>query len=99
MPETYILFRYFFEDTGRTQKWLNDFKNFNKTKKRELKQIIETNDFINPKTKDKSIIEFINNYYLTNRNEILKNPNSEIYKEKAEYDKRVKKKDRRTQKL
>jgi len=95
MPETYILFRYFFEDSGRTKKWQDDFDNFNSSKKEKLKQIIQTNEFINPNTKDKSIIEFINRYYLTNRDEILKNPNSDIFKEKVEYDKRVKKKDRR----
>ncbi len=97
MPETYILFRYFFEYSGRTKKWKNDFNKFEVSKKEELKRIIETNEFINLKTTDKSIIDFINEYYLTNRDEILKNPESDIYKEKVKYDRIVKKKDRRTQ--
>ncbi len=97
MPETYILFRYFFEYSGRTDNWQTDFNSFDKSKKEKLKRIIETNEFLNPDTKDKSIIEFINKYYLTNRDEILKNPESSIFKEKVIYDKLVKKEDRRTQ--
>jgi predicted RNA-binding protein with PUA-like domain len=87
MPETYILYRRFFEYSGRTEKWQSDFSNFSRSKKENLKSIIESNDFVNLNTNDKEIIGFIKKHYSTYREEIQKDPNSAIFKEKAEFDK------------
>lgn len=86
MPETYILYRYFFEHTKRTEQWWHDFNNLDQ-KKKEAEKIIEKNDFVNidKLTNDKIVIKFIKEHYLISREEMI-NPDSAIYKEKLEYD-------------
>lgn len=88
MPETYILYRYFFEERGYTEKWWNEFDSFKQSDKEIIKKIIHTNEFkdISKRTAKSSIIKFINEHYLVSREDI-KNPNSKYYKEKKEYDK------------
>jgi hypothetical protein len=87
MPETYILYRYFFQDRGYTDKWWNEFIRFKQTDKKIIKKIVHTNEFkdIPRHTGNSSIIKFINKHYLISREDI-KNPNSKYYKEKKEYD-------------
>lgn len=87
MPETYILFRFFFKDIGYTERWWNEFNNFSTIDLNTVKTIIEKNDFtdIDKLNCSKPIKDFLRNHYLISREEI-KNPNSKIYKEKLKYD-------------
>lgn len=87
MPETYILFRFFFKDMGYTERWWNEFNNFSTIDLNTVKTIIEKNDFtdIDNLNCSKPIKDFLRNHYLISREEI-KNPNSKIYKEKLKYD-------------
>ncbi len=87
MPETYILYRFFFEERGYTKKWWNEFNSFKQSDKDIIKKIIYSNEFkeISKNTSNTSIIKFINEHYLISREDI-KNPSSKYYKEKKEYD-------------
>ncbi len=87
MPETYILYRYFFEERGYTEKWWNEFNRFKQSDKEIIEKIVHTNEFkdISKHIGNSSIINFINKHYLISREDI-KNPNSKYYKEKKEYD-------------
>jgi len=92
MPETYILYRFFFREIGFTEKWRNELNNLTSKQKEKAIEIIKLNDFHNVEnySKSKTIINFINEHYSISRNEI-NNPSSEIYKLKKEYDaKRIK---------
>lgn len=87
MPETYILFRFFFKDKGYTERWWNDFNSFSDSELAAAKKIIETNRFSNIDELDCStkIKTFLKNHYLLSREEI-KNPKSKIFREKKLYD-------------
>jgi len=87
MPETYILYRLFFEDIGYTQEWWESLNNLTNKQLEVALKIIKNNDFSNVEsyTKDKAISSFINAHYTISREDI-KNPNSLIYKLKKEYD-------------
>lgn len=87
MPETYILFRFFFKDMGYTERWWNEFNNFSESELNTVKTIIENNDFTNIDSLNCSntMKNFLRNHYLISREEI-KNPNSKIHKEKLKYD-------------
>ena len=93
MPETYILFRFFFKDIGYTENWWNEFNQFAPEELNTTKAIVEKNDFINIESLDcnSKIKGFIRKHYLISRDEI-NNPDSEIYKKKVEYDLRRKRK-------
>lgn len=87
MPETYILYRFFFKDMGFTEKWWIEYNSLESDKKDKALEIIKTNDFCNidQYTNDKTILEFLKKHYFISREDII-NPNSEIYKLKKEYD-------------
>ena len=87
MPETYILYRFFFEDFGYTAKWWYEFNNFDSNDRAKIIKIIKRNEFkkINNLELNSSILDFIQKHYLVSRGDI-KNPNSKYYKEKQEYD-------------
>ena len=87
MPETYILFRYFFEDSGYTDNWWNEFKSFDISEREKILPIIKSNEFVEYKKDNlkKQSVDFIEKHYLISREDI-KNPNSKYYKEKKEYD-------------
>jgi len=72
MPETYILYRFFFEERGYTEKWWNEFNSFKQSDKDIIKKIIYTNEFkeISKNTSNTSIIKFINKHYLISREDI-----------------------------
>ena len=92
MPETYILFRFFFKDKGYTEKWWNEFNGFSHDDLDIVKSIVESNDFSDLKNLGCSneIKDFLQRHYLISREDI-NNPNSEIFKEKKEYDNSKKK--------
>lgn len=87
MPETYILYRFFFRDTGFTEKWWTEFSNFDEKQKDEALEIIKTNDFSNieKRTYDTIILDFFKRHYFISREDII-NPKSDIYKLKQKYD-------------
>ncbi len=87
MPEPYILYRYFFEEKGHTDKWWEEFNSFNISDKRNVKKIIETNEFnhFSLNSKNETIMKFIKKYYKISRD--INNPKSRFYKEKQAYDK------------
>lgn len=92
MPETYILYRFFFKDTGYTEKWWKQFNSFTSEELLTVKSIIESNDFtdIGKVNCSNNIKDFLRTHYLISREDII-NPFSKIYKEKMIYDKRRKK--------
>jgi len=87
MPETYILFRFFFKDKGYTEKWWNEFNGFSDDDLDTAKSIIENNDFsdIENLVCSNEVKDFLQRHYLISRDDI-KNPNSMIFKEKEKYD-------------
>ena len=87
MPETYILYRFFFKDIGFTEKWWYEYNNLEIKQRNEALEIIKTNDFHNIEsyTNNKEIINFLKEHYFIRREDI-DNPKSEIFKLKKEYD-------------
>ena len=87
MPETYILYRFFFEDFGYTAKWWYEFNNFGSNDRTKIIKIIKKNEFkeLDKSELSPSILDFIQEHYLVSREDI-KNPKSKYYKEKQEYD-------------
>ncbi|MCK9436281.1 MAG: hypothetical protein M0Q12_03615 [Synergistaceae bacterium] len=87
MPETYILFRFFFKNKGYTEKWWNEFNGFSDDDLDTAKSIIENNDFsdIENLVCSNEVKDFLQRHYLISRDDI-NNPNSKIFKEKEEYD-------------
>lgn len=92
MPETYILFRFFFKDSGYTEKWWKEFNAFEANDLISVKSIIESNEFKDVESLkcSKEVKDFILRHYQITREDI-NNPNSDIFKEKAKYDNAKKK--------
>jgi len=92
MPETFLLFRFFFEDLGYTQKWKNAMATLTDEERDELLPIIYKNDFnhIEELTDNKKFLKILT-YYKDYRKEIADH-SSELYKLKQEFDKRHKEK-------
>ena len=87
MPETFLLFRFFFEHLGYTQQWREAMATLTETEKEELYPIIFKNDFnhiddLTPNVKFRKILSFYKNY----RGDIA-DPKSELYRLKKEFDK------------
>ena len=90
MPETFIIFRLFFEHLGYTAKWREKMHALTESEKEELYPIIFKNDFnnideltANPKLKD--VLRFYKNY----RSEIADH-SSELYQLKVQFDEEMK---------
>lgn len=90
MPETFLLFRFFFEDLGYTQSWREEMTALTEEEKEELYPIIFKNDFNNIELlTSNSKLRHILKYYKNYRADIV-NSESELYKLKKEFDKRQK---------
>lgn len=87
MPETFLLFRFFFEHLGYTQEWRREMANLTDEERQVLLPIIYKNDFNNIEslTKNKRLIKVLS-YYKNYRSEIA-DSKSELYKLKQEFDK------------
>lgn len=87
MPETYLLYRFFFEKEGITESWWHSFQNLSSLELIKVKQIVEQNDFkvIEDYKSQKNIYEVLK-HYTVSRDQI-ENPNSELSKLKAKFDK------------
>ena len=86
MPETFLLFRFFFEHLGYTQKWREAMNELTDKEREELYPIIYKNDFnhieeLTDNIKFREILKFYKNY----RAEIADH-NSDLYKLKVEFD-------------
>ena len=88
MPETFLLFRFFFEHLGYTQAWREAMASLTNEEKEELFPIIYKNDFnhideLTTNEKFRNILAFYKNY----RGDIA-NQKSELYRLKLEFDKK-----------
>lgn len=86
MPETFLLFRFFFEHLGYTQQWREAMSELTDEEREELYPIIFKNDFnhideLTDNEKFRHILKFYKNY----RGDIADH-NSELYKLKQEFD-------------
>ena len=86
MPETFLLFRLFFEHLGYTQKWRDAMKELSDEEKEELYPIIFKNDFNNTEKltyneKFRYILKFYKNYRAD-----IANHDSDLYKLKKKFD-------------
>lgn len=86
MPETFLLFRFFFEHLGYTDQWRKAMAELTDSERKELYPIIFNNDFnhieeLTPNEKFRHILNFYKNY----RGDIA-NHNSELYKLKQKFD-------------
>ncbi len=93
MPETFLLFRYFFEDLGYTQKWRDAMSSLSQEELGDLLPLIYKNEFnhiedLTDNPKFLHILGFYKNY----RGEIADNK-SELFKMKQEFEARQKLKD------
>ena len=86
MPETFLLFRFFFEHLGYTQQWREAMSELTDAEREELYPIICTNDFnhideLTENEKFRHILKFYKNY----RGDIADH-NSELFRLKQEFD-------------
>ncbi|MFA7232211.1 MAG: hypothetical protein WC071_13145, partial [Victivallaceae bacterium] len=70
MPETFIIYRFYFEGTGQTDKWWTTYCSLSKEEKAIVDPIIHTNDFseIDRFRKKTSIYQVLNYYTITRDN-------------------------------
>ena len=92
MPETFLLFRFFFEDLGYTQEWREEMAALTDEEREELLPIIYKNEFnhIEELTDNKKFRKILT-YYKDYRKEIADH-SSELYRLKQEFEKRQKEK-------
>ncbi len=91
MPETFLLFRFFFEHIGYTQHWREDMKSLTNEERDELYPLIYQNNFNHiDELTDNPKFRHILTYYKDYRADIADH-NSELYKFKAEFDRQQKK--------
>ena len=91
MPETFLLYRFFFRDLGYTQRWRDDMAKLSIEERKELFPIIFNNDFNNIEELTENIsLRKVLAYYKNYRAEII-TPGTDLYKEKQIYDARQKK--------
>ena len=90
MPETFLLFRFFFEHLGYTQQWREAMSELTDAEREELYPIIFKNDFnhideLTENEKFRHILKFYKNY----RGDIADH-NSELFRLKQEFDQQKK---------
>ena len=86
MPETFLLFRFFFEHLGYTQNWRKDMAALSAREREELYPLIFRNDFnhIDSLTKNEKLRQILS-YYKNFRGDIA-NHSSELYRLKQDFD-------------
>ncbi len=86
MPETFLLFRFFFEHLEKKKKWREAMANLSEDEKSELYPIIFKNDFnhIEVLTSNKKYLHILS-FYKNYRGEIA-DSTSELYKLKKEFE-------------
>lgn len=69
MPEAFIIYRFYFERTGQTEKWWNAYCSLTKKEKAIVEPIIHANDFSNiERFRKKAPIYDVLHYYTITRN-------------------------------
>lgn len=91
MPETFLLFRFFFEYLGYTQQWRKAMSQLSEQERAELYPLIFQNDFshieqLTDNEKFRNILRFYKNYRAD-----IADHNSELYRLKVEYESSVEK--------
>lgn len=87
MPETYILFRFFFEKEGFTDSWWYSFKSLSENDMLIAQRIIKGNDFKNIHSLNVSFkVKEVLNHYTISRDQIA-DSNSELSILKTKFDK------------
>lgn len=90
MPETFLLFRFFFEDLGYTQEWRKAMSELSDEEREELLPIIYNNDFNHiEELTDNGKFRKILTYYKDYRKEIADH-SSNLYCLKQEFENRQK---------
>ena len=90
MPETFLLFRFFFEDLGYTQQWKDAMAELTDEEREELLPIIYKNEFNHiEELTDNKKFRHILAYYKDYRKEIADH-SSELYKLKQDFETRQK---------
>ena len=90
MPETFLLFRFFFEDLGYTQQWKDAMAELTDEEREELLPIIYKNEFNHiEELTDNKKFRHILAYYKDYRKEIADH-SSELYKLKQDFEARQK---------
>ena len=88
MPETFLLFRFFFEYLGYTDKWRSAMSSLSDGEKDIILPIIFKNNFSNIEEMNVSDrIKYTLSFYKNYRAEIA-DPNSELFKMKQEFEKK-----------
>lgn len=92
MPETFLLFRFFFEHLGYTDSWRKAIASLSDTEREDALNIIYKNNFndINALTENEKV-RYVLSFYKNYRGDIA-DPSSELYKMKKQYEESVKKK-------
>lgn len=89
MPETFLLFRFFFEHLGYTDKWRKEMANLTEEERNIIMPIIYRNKFTDIKELNVSDkIKKVLSYYKDYRGDLV-DPNSRLYKLKQEFDKKA----------
>lgn len=91
MPETYIVYRSIFEESGLSQIWKNEFNAIRESHLwEEVKEILHTSDFkdLNTKTQNQDILTFLNHYTITRGD--IKGKDNETEKVRQRFNKLIK---------
>jgi hypothetical protein len=73
MPESYIIYRFHFEQNGKRDEWYYQYKNLNSSELREATSIILANDFFSfDGSTSKTVLEFLKHYQRIWRSEEIK---------------------------
>lgn len=90
MPETFLLYRLFFEHIGYTDKWRSEMKSLTDAEYNEILPIIFKNEFgdIDSLSDNKKIVNILR-FYKNYRGDIA-DRNSELFRLKEQFDKEVK---------
>lgn len=91
MPESYLLYRFFFKDLGYITQWKEDLIKLNKVEKRKFLKLVKKNIFNNTiyENIENKNIKNVYYHYLIKRDAVL-DKTSEIGKLKIEYDEKSK---------
>jgi hypothetical protein len=86
MPETYIVYRFFFENLGVTELWRASFRRLTEEQKVWVMPLIEKNDYKNIRslTDDRDILELFRHYSIRKEDVNEKDENHESLKQRFE---------------
>ena len=93
MPETYLIFRYFFEDNGMIARWKDDLHTLSESEKSKALDFVLSNKFNEQQNyQNIKIKNFLGHYTTTNRDDVM-NPKSKLGQDYAAFKNTSKKDD------